>query len=57
MIIDKTRPASKIIDWMTSKNFNYDIDIVRSDPLHGKYFIKFKNTREEFMTRVRWGII
>jgi hypothetical protein len=57
MIIDKTKPATSILSWLDSKKFKYNIDIFRSDTLHGQYYIKFTNNSEEFMTRMQWGII
>lgn len=57
MIINKSKPARIILDWLDSKKFNYDIDIFRSNPLHGQYYIKFENKRDEFMARMRWGIV
>jgi hypothetical protein len=49
--------VNKIIDWLDNKCFNYDIDIFRSNPLHGQYYVSFKNINEELMTRLRWGIM
>lgn len=57
MIIDKTKPATSILTWLDSKKFKYNIDIFRSNPLHGQYYIEFKNNTEEFMTRMQWGIV
>lgn len=57
MIINKNKPASTILNWLDSKKFNYDIDIFRSNPLHGQYYLTFENKREEFLTRMQWGII
>jgi hypothetical protein len=57
MIINKSKPARIILDWLDSKKFNYDIDIFRSNPLHGQYYIKFENKRDEFMARMHWGIV
>ena len=57
MIINKTKPAQQIINWLDSKRFKYNIDVFRSNPLHGQYYIEFKNNHEEFMTRMQWGIV
>ena len=57
MIINKTKPAQQIINWLDTKRFKYNIDVFRSNPLHGQYYIEFKNNHEEFMTRMQWGIV
>lgn len=58
MVIDnKKQLASTMFKWLDERNFKYNVDIFKSDPLHGRYHIEFENHKEEMMARLRWGII
>ncbi len=49
--------TTKLIEWLDRKKFKYNIDLQRSDPLHGVYYFSFKNKQEELVVKLTWGLI
>ena len=49
--------TTKLIEWLEQKKFKYSMDLQRSDPLHGMYYLTFNNKQEEMMTRLAWGLV
>ena len=57
MRIQGDKRTVSIIDWLERKKFKYSMDLQRSDPIHGLYYLSFKDKQEEMITRIAWGLI
>jgi hypothetical protein len=49
--------AIRIISWLEKKKFKYSMDLQKSDPIHGVYYLTFGSKQEELIAQLRWGLI
>jgi hypothetical protein len=57
MRIQGNKRTISIINWLERKKFKYSMDLQRSDPFHGLYYLSFNSKQEEMITRIAWGLI
>ncbi len=57
MKIPNTATAVKVIDWLNLKKFKYNINLIKSDALHGIYYLDFRNKEEELIAQITWGLV
>lgn len=47
----------QVMKWLNLKKFKYNMDVMKTDAIHGVYFLDMKNKQEELLTRIAWGLI
>lgn len=54
-VVGKSR-ATKIMDWLSSKKFKYSVNMMKTNPFYGVYYLDIENADEEMITKLTWGI-
>lgn len=49
--------ATDVFNWLNTQKIKYDINVTKSDPLHGRYCLTFDDKKEEMIAKLRWGIV
>lgn len=49
--------AIRVINWLEKKKFKYSMNLQKSDPIHGVYYLSFRSKQEELIAQLRWGLI
>jgi hypothetical protein len=50
-------PMHNIMNWLAAKKFKYSIDSLRTNAIHGVYYLNFDSEEEELITKIAWGIV
>lgn len=45
------------MQWLNLKKFKYNIDALKTDALHGVYYLQIRSKEEELITKLAWGLI
>jgi len=56
MTVVGRKKVSDVLNWLNEKKFKYTINTLLSNSLHGVYYLEMKNSEEELLTRLTWGI-